>query len=148
MENYTNSEMTDMVLCYGSADGVGLRAQALYCEKFPARRIPHSQTFLAFFANSVVNGIFNTYIHQRKSRTMQQVLQGFGTIYIEGHRRVLEITTNILNNVSNMYNCKYGRYCCGFCFDFYFHLVFTLNLTRFCGCFSAISFKARFCHCF
>jgi hypothetical protein len=28
MENYTNSKMTDMVLCYGSADGVGLRAQA------------------------------------------------------------------------------------------------------------------------
>jgi hypothetical protein len=25
MENYTNSERTDMVLCYGSADGVGLR---------------------------------------------------------------------------------------------------------------------------
>jgi hypothetical protein len=25
MENYTNSEMTDVVLCYGSADGVGLR---------------------------------------------------------------------------------------------------------------------------
>jgi hypothetical protein len=34
---------------------------------------------IAFFANSVVNGIFNTYIHQRKSRTMQQDLQGFGT---------------------------------------------------------------------
>jgi hypothetical protein len=47
MENYTNSEMTDMVLCYGSPDGVGLRAQALYREKFPARRVPHSQTFLA-----------------------------------------------------------------------------------------------------
>jgi hypothetical protein len=40
---------------------------------------------------------------------IQQVLQGFGTVYIEGHRRVLEITADILNNVSN--NCKYGRYC-------------------------------------
>jgi hypothetical protein len=49
---------------------------------------------------------FLTHIHQRKSRTMQQVLQGFGTIYIEGHRRVLEITTDILNIVSN--NCKYS----------------------------------------
>jgi hypothetical protein len=116
MENYTNSEMTDMVLCYGSADCVGLRAQALYREKFPARRVPHSQTCLAvvygkmvlfdcfvskslvsdsnvrpstrFYANSVVNGVFNTHIHQRKSRTMQQVLQGFGTIYIEGNWRV------------------------------------------------------------
>jgi hypothetical protein len=35
---------------------------------------------------------------------MQQVLQGFGIIYIEGHRRVLEITTDILNIVSNY--CK------------------------------------------
>jgi hypothetical protein len=58
--------------------------------------------------------------------TMQQVLQGFGTIYIEGHRRVLlEITTDIFNIVPNN---------CGFCFDFSFHLVFTLNVTRFCGC--------------
>jgi hypothetical protein len=40
---------------------------------------------------------------------IQHVLQGFGTVYIEGHRRVLEITADILNNVSN--NCKYGRYC-------------------------------------
>jgi hypothetical protein len=78
----------------------------------------------------IVNGVFNTHIHQRKSRTMQQVLQGFRTIYIEGHRRVLEITTDILNIVSN--NCKYGS--CGFCFDFSFHLVSTLNVTRFCGC--------------
>jgi hypothetical protein len=31
-----NSEMTDMVLCYGSADGVGLRAQALYREEILA----------------------------------------------------------------------------------------------------------------
>jgi hypothetical protein len=75
---------------------------------------------------------------------------GFGTIYIEGHSRVLEITTDILNIVSNSNNCKYGS--CGFCFDFSFHLVFTLSyLTRFCGSvylksFSAISFIVRFCH--
>jgi hypothetical protein len=54
MENYTNSEMTDMVLCYGSADGVSLRAQALYREKFPARRVPHSQTFLAVVYGKMV----------------------------------------------------------------------------------------------
>jgi hypothetical protein len=79
----------------------------------------------------IVNGVFNTHIHQRKSRTMQQVLQGFRTIYIEGHRRVLEITTDILNIVSN--NCKYGS--CGFCFDFSFHLVSTRNVTRFSAVF-------------
>jgi hypothetical protein len=54
MENYTNSEMTDMVLCYGSADGVGLRAQALYREKFPARRVLHLQTFLAVVYRKMV----------------------------------------------------------------------------------------------
>jgi hypothetical protein len=54
MENYTNSEMTDMVLCYGSADRVGLRAQALYREKFPACRVPHSQTFLAVVYGKMV----------------------------------------------------------------------------------------------
>jgi hypothetical protein len=37
-----------MILCYGSADGAALRAQALYHEKFPARRVRHSQTFLFF----------------------------------------------------------------------------------------------------
>jgi hypothetical protein len=47
MENYTNGEMTDMELCYGNADGVAFRAQALYRDKFPARRVRHSQTFLA-----------------------------------------------------------------------------------------------------
>jgi hypothetical protein len=49
MENYsyTNSEMTDMVFCYGSADGVGLRAQAFYRKKFSARCVLLSQTFLA-----------------------------------------------------------------------------------------------------
>jgi hypothetical protein len=36
-----------MGLCYRSADGVALRAQALYREKFPVRRVPHSQIFLA-----------------------------------------------------------------------------------------------------
>jgi hypothetical protein len=29
MGNYTNSEMTDVVLCYGSADGIVSRVQAL-----------------------------------------------------------------------------------------------------------------------
>jgi hypothetical protein len=41
---------------------------------------------------------------------MQQFLQWFGTIYeyIEGQRRVLKITADILNIFSN---CNYGRYC-------------------------------------
>jgi hypothetical protein len=29
IENYTNSKMTDMVLCYGTTDGVALRASAV-----------------------------------------------------------------------------------------------------------------------
>jgi hypothetical protein len=46
--------MTDMVLCYGSADGVGSKTQALYREKFPERRVPHSQTFLAVVYGKMV----------------------------------------------------------------------------------------------
>jgi hypothetical protein len=34
MENYTNSEMTDVVLCYGSADGVGLRVELCIAKSF------------------------------------------------------------------------------------------------------------------
>jgi hypothetical protein len=51
-----------MVLCYGSADGVALRPQALNHEKFPARRVPHSQTFLAAVQRLRESGSF------RKSR--------------------------------------------------------------------------------
>lgn len=42
------------------------------------------------------NGVFNSYdthIHQYKSGKIQQVLQEFGILYIEKHRRVLEIST-------------------------------------------------------
>jgi hypothetical protein len=46
MENYTNSEMTHMVYNFVTEVQMML-AQALYREKFPARRVPHSQTFLA-----------------------------------------------------------------------------------------------------
>jgi hypothetical protein len=46
--------MTDVELCYGSADGVALSAQALYREKFPARPVPHSQTFLAVVYGKMV----------------------------------------------------------------------------------------------
>jgi hypothetical protein len=68
----------------------------------------------------------NTHIQQHKSGMLQQVLQGFGTIYIEGHRRVLEIAAGIVNTLLFSY---------GFYIDFSFHLVFTLTfLTRFCGC--------------
>jgi hypothetical protein len=53
-----------MVLCYGNVDGVGLRAQALYGEKFPARRVPDSQTFLAVVYGKMV--LFDC-IRQRQS---------------------------------------------------------------------------------
>jgi hypothetical protein len=85
---------------------------------------------------------FLTHILQRKSRTMQQVLQGFGTIYIEGHRRVLH--TYIRNHDRHFKHCV--QCSCGFCFDFSFHLVFTLNLTRFGGCVFKVFF-GFFIHC-
>jgi hypothetical protein len=35
--------------------------------------------------------VFNTHIQQHKFKTMQQIWQLFDTVYIERHRRVLEI---------------------------------------------------------
>jgi hypothetical protein len=54
MENYTSSETTDMVLCYRSADGVSLRAQALYREKFPARRVRIRKHFWLLFTGKMI----------------------------------------------------------------------------------------------
>ncbi|KAH0816663.1 hypothetical protein GEV33_006127 [Tenebrio molitor] len=63
------------------------------------------------FKNALINLIFcelcclpmKRVLHPQKSGTIQQVLQGFGTIYIEEHRRVLKITADILNNSSNSF---------------------------------------------
>jgi hypothetical protein len=80
---------------------------------------------------------------------MHQVLQRFGTIYIEGHRRVLEITADILNNV---FNCKYGRYYLvmifplTFPFTWFSLLILHVLAAVYLKCFSAFSFIVRFCH--
>jgi mannitol-1-phosphate/altronate dehydrogenase len=50
--------MTDMVHCYGSADGVTLKAQSLYREKFLGCQVLHSQTFLVFVQWLRVNCTF------------------------------------------------------------------------------------------
>lgn len=47
MYRYTNTEMTDMLLAYGKADGNGRAAARLYAERFPNRNTPHHGTFAA-----------------------------------------------------------------------------------------------------
>jgi hypothetical protein len=71
---FYHSEMTDITLRYGSADGVALRAQALYCEKFPARRVPHSQKFLAAVQRLRESGTFRMRSADRGQEPTPRVL--------------------------------------------------------------------------
>ncbi|KAH0816952.1 hypothetical protein GEV33_005840 [Tenebrio molitor] len=73
-----------MVLCYESAHGVGLRAQALYREKFPARRVPHSQTFLAVVYGKMV--LFDC-IRQQEFSQIPDDAVSFARIRDNLHRR-------------------------------------------------------------
>jgi hypothetical protein len=67
------------------------------------------------------------------------------------YKNELSITSNETHVVIVLVSTLGVLFSYGFCFDFSFHLVFTLiYLTRFCGslylkCFSAISFIVRFC---
>lgn len=44
---YTNEEMTDMVLVFGFCQGNGRECVRVYSERFPNRRLPNHQTFAA-----------------------------------------------------------------------------------------------------
>jgi hypothetical protein len=45
MPDFTNVELTDMVLAYGAAGGHAVQAQILYREQFPGRVVSNSKTF-------------------------------------------------------------------------------------------------------
>jgi hypothetical protein len=85
METYTNSEMTDMVFCYGSADGVGLRAQAFYRKNF--RRV--------VFAFANISGCCTVRIY-RENGTFRPTSVDRGQ---ERTPRVLDLEPQILETV-------------------------------------------------
>lgn len=45
MAGYANSELADMIMCYGEARGNGRRALRIYRQRFPHRRHPHHTMF-------------------------------------------------------------------------------------------------------
>ncbi|CAH2097343.1 unnamed protein product [Euphydryas editha] len=45
MAAYTSQEYADMLLAYGKADGNGNRAQKIYQERYPNRKLPNPSTF-------------------------------------------------------------------------------------------------------
>ena len=47
--SFSVSEYADIVFCYGLADGNSRRAQTLYQERYPTRRIPHRKVFQRTF---------------------------------------------------------------------------------------------------
>jgi hypothetical protein len=81
MENYTNSEMTDFGTLLRKCRWCCLKGTS---EKFPARRVPHSQTFLAVVQRLRENGTFRPRSLDRSQ---------------EGTLRALELEPQILETV-------------------------------------------------
>lgn len=59
--NYSNREMADIHYYYGLARGSSERAQTLFAEHFPQRRIPNPRTFAAIHRRLRENGSFSPF---------------------------------------------------------------------------------------
>src|SRR5678815_5688794 len=56
MDHYTLPELTDMIMCYGAANGNGRRAHLMYRERFPHRNHPHHTMFVRLHQRLRDNG--------------------------------------------------------------------------------------------
>lgn len=56
--NYSYREMADIHFCYGLANGVSLRAQRFYGERFPNRRLPDRRMFVSIHRRLSETGRF------------------------------------------------------------------------------------------
>ena len=74
MADFSNAEMTDMVLMYGQALGNLLGAQRLYHETFPERRLPNHKTFAAVKQRLRENGKFQLCCNDRGRERTERVL--------------------------------------------------------------------------
>lgn len=45
MPGFTNEEYADMLMVYGSVNGIARKAQRFYHERYPDRHLPHHETF-------------------------------------------------------------------------------------------------------
>lgn len=72
MQRYSFSEMADMHLMYGRANGNALAAQRLYREMFPNRRVPHRQTFEAIDRRLRETGTFSAMADRGRQREVLQ----------------------------------------------------------------------------
>lgn len=75
MVNYTNSELTDMVILYGEALGNAMGARRLYNERFPGRRLPNARTFTAAVQHLRDFGEFNPRNHDRGRQRARDILE-------------------------------------------------------------------------
>jgi len=69
---YSFSEMADMHLMYGRADGNALAAQRMYHEYFPNRQVPNVRTFIAIDRHLRETGSFSAMCDRGRPRTELQ----------------------------------------------------------------------------
>ncbi|KAJ3662341.1 hypothetical protein Zmor_006695 [Zophobas morio] len=72
--NFSNSEMTDMVLMYGQALRNSLEARRLYQEAFPERRLPNHKTFANVVQRLRENGKFQPRFSDRGRERTERTL--------------------------------------------------------------------------
>ncbi|KAJ8962876.1 hypothetical protein NQ318_001284 [Aromia moschata] len=69
MPNFTNQELTDIVLCYGAFGNNALQAQRRYQQMFPNRQVPDVRTFVSTVQRLRDYGSFAPRVHDRGRRT-------------------------------------------------------------------------------
>lgn len=76
--SFSNAEMADMVFVYFMAEANASRAQRMYSERYPNRRLPHSQTFQQVFHRLRETGTFkkdSRLSGRRPGKSLQRLVQ-------------------------------------------------------------------------
>jgi len=72
MAEFTNAELTDIVMCYAWAGENAHQARIVYRERFPNRHLPHERTFLSVVQRLRDTGSFSWRTHDRgRTRTLR-----------------------------------------------------------------------------
>ncbi|KAJ8943798.1 hypothetical protein NQ318_012443 [Aromia moschata] len=74
MPNFTNQELTDIVLCYGASGNNALQAQRRYQQMFPNRQVPDVRTFVSTVQRLRDYGSFAPGVHDRGRTRSRRVM--------------------------------------------------------------------------
>ncbi|KAJ8954712.1 hypothetical protein NQ318_011405 [Aromia moschata] len=74
MPNFTNQELTDIVLCYGASGNNALQAQRRYQQMFPNRQVPDVRRFVSTVQRLRYYGSFAPRVHDRGRTRSRRVM--------------------------------------------------------------------------